>query len=154
MEWECALGNSYTSCTAIATADVTIPYPTELTWFTMAYSAPSGALLDVVGITVSSAIAEQHFSYASYPGLGRTSIDETVTRGAWCDLPVCEDVTFKPTVPAAAAQGVPLLPPPKTGQLGSMGIFAVSGLVGAVIFAAAALLPTVQEYRRRKRAQR
>lgn len=140
-----------TSCATVVATDLSFAFPAGMGASTNVHSIAAGRTIKAHGVIVSSATATQPFSYTSYVGaeLSPTEIRVTATYAAWCDLPSCADVDFSPTVPPAVVTERLMVPPPNMGKLGDLGIFAISGLIGAIVLAAAVLLPSVWEYRRR-----
>ncbi|TDZ16787.1 hypothetical protein Cob_v010410 [Colletotrichum orbiculare MAFF 240422] len=78
----------------------------------------------------------------------------TTTTTTWCNADDCADIptSWVPNRPAATGErAFRVSPPPDMGKLGPLGIFAVTGFLGAVIFAGAVLGPWGWLYRQRRR---
>ncbi|KZL80090.1 hypothetical protein CI238_05393 [Colletotrichum incanum] len=174
MPWVCASGEAAaTSCAFVASANTVFDMGTALE----SYSVVSGQPLRGYGVTASQAMITSRGAWAevldspSESGVKSRTIVVLGTTTVWCDLPSCsglssiqftgESKTTETITPASTPKNTPtvppgpfvLQPPQHMGKLGSLGIFAVSGLLGAIIFAAALLVPSAMEYRKRKRQQ-
>ncbi|GKT50587.1 uncharacterized protein ColSpa_10768 [Colletotrichum spaethianum] len=174
MPWVCAGAvMAATSCTFIASADTIFDMGTALS----VYSVVSGQRLSGYGVTATQAVItsrgawEEDLDNSSEHTAELKTIVEVETTTVWCDLPSCSGLTSRqftggskmtetststnmPTnTPTVLPSPFVLQPPQHMGKLGNLGVFAISGLLGAIIFAAALLLPSAMEYRKRKRQQ-
>ncbi|GKT90084.1 hypothetical protein CT0861_11003 [Colletotrichum tofieldiae] len=166
MPWVCAGGEATaTSCAFVASANTVLDMGTALE----SYPVVSGQSLRGYGVTASQAMITSRgawveiLSYRSEPEVISRTVVALGTTTVWCDLPSCSGLpsiqftgvstTFETNTPTVPPGPFVLQPPQHMGKLGSLGIFAVSGLLGAIILAAALLVPLAMEYRKRKRQQ-
>ncbi|KAF9871317.1 hypothetical protein CkaCkLH20_11238 [Colletotrichum karsti] len=118
-------------------------------------------LSDVVqGYAITAAFAEISLGGLAYAADDPRS-DTDFHGGAlttWCSEPLCADIprtlTTQRLAVTAAADEFRLQAPPDMGKVGPMGIFAITALFGAILFAVGMLAPWAWLYRQRRLAQR
>lgn len=141
-------------CSAYVPSPTVIPYQ-------LPGQPPSSVSLagtaDYYGFPVTGSYARISLAGFSYRPSLRPDVSLTgEPTTTWCTVRSCYDVP--PTLTTAGDAAATLLPtpeytqrpPPEMGGIGSVGIFAVSALAGAAMFAAGMLTPWASAYLQRR----